>query len=315
MGADGGLCGAVGGLRYTSAVTPEPKSLAAAVSACTIWGLLPIFWKQLQHIDAFAVAAHRVLWAAVAVTALLLVTGRGAELVAAFREPQKRRANVLASLFIGGNFVLFIWAVNNGRVTEVSLGYYITPLLNVFLGWLVLRERLGPAQWGAVLLAGLGVLSLVLLQGGMPWVALVLAGCFGTYGLIRKTAPMAAMPGLAAETLLLAPLCVGYLAFFTEDPLQVFLGSGPGQAALLLLTGPATALPLFLFAYGTQRLSLGLVGMLMFISPSLQLLLAVGLYGEPFTTPRAVAFGCIWTAIAVFLWQGRSAARLSGGRR
>lgn len=290
-------------------MTPEPKSLAAAVSAYTLWGLFPIFWKQLQHIDALTVAAHRVLWAAVAVTGLLLLTGRGAELVAAFRDPLKRRANLLASLFIGVNFVVFIWAVSNDQVTEVSLGYYINPLLNVFLGWLILHERLGAAQWGAVLLAGSGVLLLMVLQGTMPWVALVLAGCFGTYGLIRKTAPTAAMPGLAAETLILAPLCVVYLAFFTADPLQVAFSGGLWQTGMLLLTGPATALPLFLFAYGAQRLSLGITGMLMFISPSLQLLLAVGLYGEPFTTPRALAFGCIWAAISLFLWGSRRAGR------
>lgn len=281
------------------------KSLAAAISAYTIWGLLPIFWKLLQHVDAFTVAAHRVLWAAAFAAVWLLVTGRLAALREAFLDPRKLRATLLAAVFIGANFVVFIWAVSNDRVTEVSLGYYINPLLNVFLGWLFLQERLRPAQWGAVLLAAVGVLSLVVLQGTMPWVALALAGCFGMYGLVRKTAPMRAMPGLAAETLILAPVCLAYLALFTEAPLQDALGHGAGQAGLLLLTGPATAIPLFLFAYGARRLSLGVMGMLMYISPSIQLLLAVRLYGEPFALAQAVAFGCIWAAIALFLWSGR----------
>lgn len=281
----------------------HPTGLAAATAAYLIWGLLPIFWKLLQHIDAFTIAAHRVIWAAITVGALLVVWGRTRALVRAFADRKSLRSNALAALAIGANFVVFIWAVSNDRVTEVSLGYYINPLLNVFLGWLFLSEPLNRAQWAAVALAAAGVLGMIALQGTAPWVALALATCFGTYGLVRKISPTDAMIGLAAETLLLTPLCLGYLLLFTDAPLQTMLSGGGGQLALILLTGPATAVPLFLFAFGARRLPLGVVGMLMYLAPTLQLILAVWAYGEPFQLAQAVAFGCIWVAIAVFLWQ------------
>lgn len=282
-------------------MNPARLGLASATGAYLIWGLLPVFWKQLQHISPFTVAAHRILWAAIVVTAWLLLTGKGGALARAFTDRRQLQANTLAALAIGANFFIFIWAVSNDRVTEVSLGYYINPLLNVFLGYLFLREALRTPQWLAVGLAAAGVLVLVVLQGSVPWVALALAVCFGTYGLIRKMAPAEAMVGLAAETLLLAPLCLIWLLGFTEAPLQVFAD----DALLLVLTGPVTALPLLLFALGARRLPYSTIGMLMYIAPTIQLMLAVWTYGEPFTAARAAAFGCIWVAIGLFVGTRR----------
>lgn len=277
--------------------------VSSALLAFMLWGLLPVFWKLLQHIDAFAVSAFRVLWAAVFLITYLLITGNKRKLIMVFGKWENLKSTLLASLFITGNFIVFIWAVSHNRVTEVSLGYYINPLVNVFTGWLFLKEKLTRVQWAGIFLATGGVGTMTWGQGQLPWVALLLAGCFSLYGLVRKTSPVDSMTGLTAETIVISPFCIAYLSFFIPDAWAINFTTGWQQTAIIMLTGPATAIPLFLFAYGAQRIPLSLVGMIMYITPTLHLLLAVLAYGEPFYPYHGVAFSLIWMGISLFIWQ------------
>ena len=275
--------------------------LLSALAAFTAWGLLPLFWKLFDAIPAVEVLANRIGWTALLTAAVLAAGGRIGEIGRIFRDPKKLRVTMLASLLISGNGLTFIWAVAHDRVTEVSLGYYINPLLNALLGFALLRERPSPLQTVAIGLATLGVLFLTLRAGVFPWLSLVLALCFGFYGLVRKTAPVEPLTGLSVEMLLASPVALTYLVFVPPSAFGAFLAGGPGMSVLLALTGVASALPLYLFAYGARRLQYTTVGLLMFASPTLQLGLAVFVYGEPFTSTQAITFALIWAAVALYL--------------
>lgn len=275
---------------------------AAALSAFSMWGLLPLFWKQLVHVPAFEVLAHRIIWTAALTVVVLVVVGQGARLLEVFRTRRQLAATAAASLLISTNGLIFIWAVAEDRVTEVSLGYYINPLLNMLLGMVLLKERPTGPQRIAIGLCAVAVAYLTVQGGGLPWPSLVLAACFSLYGLVRKTAPVAPLVGLAVEMLLASPVAALYLWLGPEVPLGAAAGASGGLWALLVLTGVASALPLWLFATGARKLPYTTVGVLMFIAPSLQLALAVLVYGEPFGAAQAVTFGLIWAAISLYLY-------------
>ena len=278
-----------------------------ALGAYLSWGLFPLYFRQIAAIPALQIVAHRTLWSLVFVAGVLLWTGR----LRWLREVSAAtwRRFMLSAALIAINWVLYVWAVGNGHVLDASLGYFINPLVNVALGYLVLHERPRPAQWAAVGLAAFGVLWLTVAAGKLPWVALVLASSFGAYGLMRKTASLGALEGLALECLVLAPLAGAGLAYWTLD------GSSAAQSvsdwAWLLGTGPLTAGSLLLFAAGARRIPLATLGLIQYLSPSLQFLLGVFLFHEPMSATRLVAFGCIWGALAVYsaegLWQSRRA--------
>ena len=220
-----------------------------------------------------------------------------------------KRPKILAgfaasALLLSSNWFIYIWAVNQGRVVDSSLGYFINPLLNVLLGFLLLRERLRPVQWTAVALAAAGVTWLTWQGGHLPWIALALAVTFGLYGLLRKTAALGALEGLALETLLLFPLALGYLVVLTLHHDNQFLSAPAAQQWLLAAAGPITAIPLLLFAAGARRIPLSLLGLLQYIGPTLQLLLGVWLYHEPFGGVRVIGFALIWSALAVYSLEG-----------
>ncbi len=282
----------------------DRRGLAAAVSAYLIWGVFPLYWALLGHLPALEIIAHRVLWCAVSVSLWLFWSEDRSWLRRALAGRRVGRLLIASSLLISINWGVYIWAVTNGRVVDASLGYFINPLLSVALGVGVLGERLNPVQWSAVGLAAVGVLWLTLSQGALPWIALVLASSFAVYGLIRKQVAVEAVPGVAIESLILTPVALGWLLWLAAAQRGAFLTGSTGQDALLIVGGVLTALPLIGFAYGARRIPYSLVGILQYISPTLQLLSGVLLLGESFGADRAIGFGCIWLALAIYAQDG-----------
>ncbi len=287
--------------------------VSSALGCFAFWGLFPIYFKLLQHVPALEVLAHRILGSAVLLVLVLVLARRqGPLLLATFRNGRHLRFYLLTTLLISVNWLLYIWAVQTGRILEASLGYYINPLVNVVLGVLFLSERLNPRQWSAVAIAGAGVLALVIGHGVFPWISLSLALSFGGYGLLRKKAGHAAMLGLCVETTLMAPVALLWLATLAGRG-QGALGMGDGHTDLLLLAaGPITVVPLLLFLQATQRLRLSTVGLIQYLTPTLQFLLAVAVYHEPFTRVHLMAFGCIWLALALYSIDAYSSHRPRG---
>ena len=280
---------AVTGLLYTT-------------GAFLLWGVSPLFWKLLKEVSAQELLAHRIVWSGAMMLVLLLATRQLGSLVPLLRSPRTVLQLVVATLLIAVNWFLYIWAVNNDRILEVSLGYYINPLLNVVLGMAFLGERLRRVQWISVSLALLGVLVMTLDHGGLPWISLVLAASFGFYGLARKTFRAGPAQGLALETWFLAPWMLLYLSRLEG---QAFGSLGWTTDLLLVATGLMTALPLLWFNHGAKRLPLSTVGLLQYLAPTGQFLIAVLVFHEPFPASRAAAFGLIWLALAIFTWDTR----------
>jgi chloramphenicol-sensitive protein RarD len=281
----------------------NPGLLYAAL-AYIAWGLFPVYFKQLVQVNAFEVVMHRMVWSFVFLMGVLLVLKRWAWLRDVARQPRVLLAFALSALLLSANWSVYVWAVQNAHVLDASLGYFILPLVNVAMGFAFLRERPRPVQWLAVAVAASGVLWLTLQAGRLPWVALVLAGTFGTYGLLRKVAKLGALEGLTLETLLLLPMAVALLGWWTWHGQGALVQGDPVTLGWLLLAGPLTAIPLLLFAAGARRIPLATMGLLQYISPSLQMLLGVWLYGEPFEPARAIGFYLIWAALAVYTAEG-----------
>jgi len=277
--------------------------LAYGLAAYGAWGVFPIYLKAVRTVPILEVLCHRVVWA---LAILLVLTGVRGELRAVADALRHRRALLVLSgstVFIALNWLVYIYSVTHDRILESSLGYYINPLISVLLGVVLLRERLEPLMKAAALLAAAGVVWLAIGLGQLPWISLVLAFSFGLYGLLRKIAPVGALTGLTVETLLLAPLAAGYLVWAEARGRATFLSGRWGIDVLLLLAGPVTAIPLLCFAAAARRLPLSTIGFMQYISPTLQFLLAVTVYGEPFDRARAGAFACIWVAVALFAFD------------
>ena len=284
---------------------------AYALLAYTMWGVTPVYWKALAAVPAPEVLAHRVFWTLLLTLVVLAGLRRGGELLAAFRDPSERRMLGACSLLIGVNWLIFIWAVVNDRLLEASLGYYLNPLINVGLGMLLLGEHLRRAQALAIGIAAVGVAALAWRFGGLPWVSLALAGSFAVYGLLHKRVTTRPVPGLAAETAWLAPLALLYVAFGPASAGGVFPAADASTRALLVGSGVATALPLIWFASAARRMRLSTLGLFQYLAPTLSFLLAVFVYGEPYTGTHAFTFACIWTALALYSWDAlRMASRL-----
>ena len=282
---------------------PLPQlGFVSALSAFLIWGLLPLYWGQFSPtVPPSEVLAHRIIWTALMTVAVLVATGHLKPFAAVLRDPRQLGWGLLASLLISGNGLTFIWAVGQNRVTEISLGYYINPLLNMLLGFVVLRERPNALQGAGIAVAATGVAYMAIRDGQLPWPSLVVAGCFGFYGLVRKTAPLPPLTGLAVEMSIAAPIAVAFLFLAPAVPGGAFMTSSVGMKILLVLTGIATAVPLWLFSTGARRLPYMTIGVLMFVAPSIQLALAIFVNGEPFDPVRGLTFGCIWVAIVLYL--------------
>lgn len=294
----------------------DRRGLLAAIFAFALWGVFPLYWSLLKQVPSLQIIAHRVIWCGVFVIGyLLIVDGRG-WLRQALSGQRVGRMLLMSSLLISCNWGLYIWAVTHDRVVESSLGYFINPLVNVLLGVLVLRERMTRAQWLAVAVAALGVLWLALVHGRPPWIALALATSFGFYGLIRKLAAVEAVPGLAVESAILFPLALGWVLLEGWRGVGAFASGDLATDGLLIVGGALTALPLVGFAYAARRIPLTTIGLLQYLSPTLQLLCGTLLLGEPFERTQAVGFACIWTALAIYALDGwrraRAPARASG---
>jgi chloramphenicol-sensitive protein RarD len=289
--------------------TTAGNGLTAAITAFVIWGFFPIYLIGLGSVSAMQITAHRIAWSFIFVLAWLAVTGELGKLRQAFTRKGVLVRLAASAFFIAANWVAFAWAVNHNRVLDVSLGYYIGPLINVVLGIVVLSERLDKTQWLAVSFAAAGVSYLTFIAGHAPWIALTVGISFALYGLIRKTVGIEALPGLAVETILLVPFALGYLVWCEAQGSGVFGHSNASVTALLLASGVVTSVPLFLFAYGARRIPFSTMGVIQFVGPSLQLLCGLVVFREPFDSARAVGFLLIWIGLFIYAAHGLRKAR------
>lgn len=273
--------------------------LVYAALAFFIWGLYPLYFRVIAHVAPLEVVLHRSVWTLLFVAGVLAWRQQWRWLAAALRQPRLLLVFATSVLLLAGNWLLYIFAVQTGQVVQASLGYYINPLFSVMLGVGVLRERLRPGQWVAVSLAAAGVAWLTWHAGQFPWLALLLAASFAIYGLVRKTASLGPLEGLALETLLLAPLALPLLLWWTLTHKSALAQADPATLGWLAISGPLTAVPLLLFAAGARRLPLATLGMVQYLSPTLQLALGVWVFGEPFDSARLFGFVLIWTALAI----------------
>jgi chloramphenicol-sensitive protein RarD len=279
-------------------VTEDRRGTLLGVAAYLLWGLFPLYWPLLEPAGALEILAHRVVWSLVAVVVLLLVTGRSLRAL-----PRDRRRLMLlaaAAVLIGVNWGVYIWGVNNHHVVETSLGYFINPLVSVALGVLVLGEKLRRIQWAAVAVAAIGVGVLTVETGHPPWIALVLAFSFGTYGLVKAVVGVGAVEGLVIETTVLTPVALVFLGVISAQGEGNFTNHGAGHAFLLTTTGVVTAVPLLAFAGAAARVPLNRLGLLQYMTPTIQFLIGVLLRHEPVSTGRLVGFVIVWLALALF---------------
>lgn len=270
-----------------------------ALLAYGSWGLLPVYWKLLQQSNSVEILCHRIIWSLVFLSGLLLLQRRQAELQALFNSPQNLGLLLVSATLLTCNWGMYIYGVNAARVVETSLGYFVNPLVSVLLGFIFLKERLHRGQQLAVGLAAIGVGYFVWQFGAVPWIALGLAGTFAFYGLVRKVVAIAPMVGLAVETLLVTPIALMAVSYWGVTGEGTFGLSG-FTTLLLIGAGVVTSLPLLWFNNAAKRLRLSTLGICQYLAPSLQLILGVFLYSEPFTPTHMVTFGCIWTALLLY---------------
>jgi len=286
------------------------RGLLFGIGAYGLWGILPVYFKAIAGVGAFDIVANRVLWSVPFLLVLLYAFGQARELGRILRRPRTIGFLAITAILIGINWVLFVYAVTVGHILAGSLGYYLSPLANVLLGRIILEEQLGRLQWAAVVLAAAGISGLAFQAGGQLWISLTLAVTFATYGLLRKVAPVEPTAGLTVETLLLLPLALAWLGLGLAAGEPVFGTSGL-EMTLVLLAGIATSVPLLLFTGAARTLRYSTLGMLQFIAPTLQFLIAVLLYGEAFTLWHAVAFGAIWLALGLYVYGLARQARIA----
>ncbi|HWX02677.1 EamA family transporter RarD [Collimonas sp.] len=276
-----------------------------AIASYVLWGLFPIYFKALEaEIPPVDIVAHRILWSFLFLMIVLTVRKQWAWVGPVLRQPRVIGGFVASALLLTANWTTYIWAVNNNHIVEASLGYFINPMVSVALGLVFLHERPRPLQWLAIAIAAGAVLWLTWQAGHPPWIALTLAVTFGGYGLLRKTASLSALPGLALETALVLPLALAFLAYTSLHGHNTFSSASTSTKWLLAAAGPITSIPLLMFAAGARRIPLSLVGVLQYITPSLQLLFGVWLYGEQLDGDRLNGFILIWCALGLYSAEG-----------
>lgn len=295
----------------TEQKTGSRLGLVQALIACTFWGVMPIYFKLLQSIPPLEVVAHRVIWSVPLLIVILWLRKNLTGLKAALADPKILRFLLLSSIFIAANWLIYVWAVQEKHVLAASLGYFISPLLSVFLGSIVLKEKLSRNQWIAVAIAAFGVSILAVEAWQTLWISMMLAGSWGLYSLIRKIAPVGPMVGLTVETGLLFPFFIGYLIWLTTSSTGTGFGESLPIDALLIGGAMVTAIPLLLFASAVQKISLTTMGLMQYVAPMMQFAIGVFVYNEPLTTSHLICFGLIWISLAIFsadAWAG-SASR------
>ncbi|GAP63211.1 chloramphenicol-sensitive protein RarD [Ardenticatena maritima] len=287
----------------------DRKGIVYAFLAYVLWGLFPLYWKQLDGVPATQLIGHRIIWSFIFLVALFALRGQLAHLHTLLRN---RRIVLIyggAAVLIALNWLIFVWAVNAGYIVETSLGYFINPLLSVLLGMLVLKEQLRGWQWVAIGLATLGVGYLTLSYGRLPWIALALAGSFGVYGLVTKIAPLDALDGLTLETGLLFIPALAFLLLEESAGRGAFGHAGLVATLFMAGTGVVTAVPLLLFGAAARRIPLSTVGILQYLAPTLQFLIGVLIYAELFHRQHLIGYSCVWLALAIFWLEGWYTAR------
>jgi chloramphenicol-sensitive protein RarD len=279
------------------------KGIVAAFLSYFAWGVMPVYWKALTGVPATQILSHRIVWAFVFNIVVLTVLKRWSWVRSVVADRRLLLLLTASAVSLSLNWLIYIWAVNSGHLLESSLGYFMNPLVNVALGVLVFKERLRPGQWAAIAIAAAGVMYLTISSGAPPWVALALAASFGAYGALRKVARLDSLEGLTAETAVIAPFAAAWL-FYSGATGSGAFGAAPGQTILLIAAGALTAIPLLLFSVGVRSLPMSTLGILQYVSPTLQFLLGALLYHEPFDSARAVGFVAVWIALAVYSGEG-----------
>ncbi|MDD3438577.1 MAG: EamA family transporter RarD [Clostridiaceae bacterium] len=296
-------------------VKNDVSGVVYGVIAYTVWGLLPIYWKLLGEIPADEILAHRIFWAFLFVGGLFLSKNDIGVLKEAIKERKNIRNILICSFLITINWGTYIWAVNSGRILESSMGYYINPLMVVLLGMTVLKEKLNVLQYISIVFAAAGVIIITVQFGNIPWVSLLLALSFALYGLFKKLLKVESLTGMVLETAAIMPLALGYILFKLFSGQSALYSVPLSTAAILMLSGIATALPLLWFAMGAARLKLSTLGFLQYISPTLSLLLGVFLYGEKFTVTHLLSFSFIWTGLIIYSFSNFEAKSKLGNSK
>ncbi|MEO7814211.1 MAG: EamA family transporter RarD [Sphingomicrobium sp.] len=296
------------GPNSTSRDSQWRAGLAYGVAAYALWGVMPIYFKQIASVASLDIVAHRIIWSLLVLAILLTLSRAWGQIGTAIRNRKVMLTLLVSSVLIATNWLLYVYAINNGHILAGSLGYYLNPLANILLGRFVLGEALSKRQWAAVGIAGGGVAVLAAGAGGTLWLSLVLCFSFAGYGLLRKIIAVDSLAGLSIETAMLAPFALGFLLLGGATGQPMFAHPA-GVNAYLMAAGIISTVPLLCFTAAARRLPYSTVGMLQFLAPTLQFALAVGIYGEPFTRAHAIAFGAIWAALALY------ASSLIGQRR
>jgi chloramphenicol-sensitive protein RarD len=286
------------------------KGIWNGLAAYALWGFFPIYWKLLQQVPALEVIGHRIGWSFLLLIAVILFTRQWDQFRAAAFAPKVTVIYAIAGILLTINWLIYVWGVNSGFIVETSLGYFINPLISVLLGVVFLRERLRLAQWIPIGLAAAGVLYLTVTYGRLPWIALSLAFSFGTYGLVKKLAPLGSLYGLALETALVFPAALIYLAFAEFTGTGSFLHRGVFTDILLIGTGAVTSIPLLMFASAARQIPLTMIGILQYVAPTIQFLIGVFLYHEPFDQSRLIGFSLVWLALIIFWVENYFAHRI-----
>jgi chloramphenicol-sensitive protein RarD len=281
----------------------QRRGFVYGVTAYLLWGLFPLYFPLLKPAGAIEILGHRVVWSLATMALVLVAAKRVSQFRAIFANPRTLRLLSLAAVVIASNWGTYIYGVNHHKVVETSLGYFINPLVTVLMGVLILGERLRRWQWAAVGIATLAVLGIAVEYGRPPWIALILAFSFGTYGLAKKQAGVESVESLTFETLLLAPIAGGYLVWIGVSGDQHFLGHGVGHSVLLALTGIVTAIPLMCFGAAAIRVPMTTLGLLQYLAPVIQFLLGVTFLDEEMSPMRWAGFGLVWVALAIFTWE------------
>jgi chloramphenicol-sensitive protein RarD len=275
-----------------------------AVGAYVTWGLFPIYWKWLQHISALQLIGHRVVWSCATLLLIIALSRQWRNFRSSVRDRRALGIYAIAGVLIAINWTVYVWAVNSNFIVETSLGYFINPLVSVLLGILVLGERLRIGQWAAIGLAAAGVLYLTLAYGSLPWISLALACTFGLYGLVKKMAPLGAVHGLALETSILLVPALVYLSIEHSNGRGAFIHGGTAIDLLIIGAGPVTTIPLLFFAAASRRIPLSMMGLFQYIAPTMQFLIGVFLFHEPFTRSRFIGFSLVWVALLLSAVEG-----------
>ncbi len=280
------------------------RGLAAALAAYFSWGVLPLYWKALEVIPSWEIICHRILWSLVFTFVLLVVSGRLKALKKSLASRMVLLTSLATSLLLIANWSVYIWAVNNGNIVESSLGYFINPLIAVLFGVFFLKEKLRPGQWMSLAVALVGVLYLTFSYGKFPWIGLTLAITFALYSLLRKTAALQSLEGLFCETVILAIPTGITLIYYSIQGVSGFTSHGPHITFLLIGTGVITSVPLLLFVFGAQRVTMTALGLMQYLSPTIQFLIGLLVFKEPFPPAKMIGFVIIWSALILYTGEG-----------